>query len=63
MATVQGSNGRIEIFEDFFGGEDIVANTAATRTFGGSGLRVVGQGIAETDSGITVGETDGNNGV
>ena len=63
MATVQGSNGRIEIFEDFFGGEDIVANTAATRTFGGSGLRVLGQGIAETDSGITVGETDANNGV
>ena len=59
----QSGYGRIEIFEDFLGGEDIVAETAATRSFGGSGLRVVGQGIAETDSGVTVGETDANNGV
>ena len=63
MATVQGARGRIEIFEDFLSGEDIVANTAATRSFGGSGLRVIGQGIAETDSGITVLESDGLNGV
>jgi len=63
MAEVHGARGRIEIFEDFLGGEDIVAETAATRAFGGSGLRVLGQGIAETDSGITVGETDANNGV
>ena len=59
----QSGYGKIKIFEDFLAGEDIVANTAATRAFGGSGLRVVGQGIAETDSGITVGETDANNGV
>ena len=59
----QTGYGRISIFEDFLAGEDIVAATAATRTFGGSGLRVLGQGIAETDSGITVGETDANNGV
>ena len=63
MAEVHGAKGRIEIFEDFLGGEDIVAETAATRSFGGSGLRVLGQGIAEVDSGITVGETDANNGV
>ena len=63
MAEVHGARGRIEIFEDFLGGEDIVAETAATRSFGGSGLRVLGQGIAEVDSGITVGETDANNGV
>ena len=59
----QSGYGKIEIFEDFLAGEDIVANTAASRTFGSSGLRVIGQGIAETDSGITVGESDGLNGV
>ena len=63
MAEVHGANGRIEIFEDFLAAEDIVAATAATRSFGGSGLRVLGQGIAETDSGITVLESDGLNGV
>jgi hypothetical protein len=63
MAEVHGAKGRIEIFEDFLAGEDIIAETAATRSFGGSGLRVLGQGIAEVDSGITVGETDANNGV
>jgi len=63
MATVQSANGRVEIHEDFLAGEDIVANTAATRSFGGSGLRVIGQGISETDSGITVLEADGLNGV
>ena len=63
MAEVHGARGRIEIFEDFLAGEDIIAETAATRSFGGSGLRVLGQGIAEVDSGITVGETDANNGV
>jgi hypothetical protein len=63
MAEVHGANGRIEIFEDFLAGEDIVAATAATRSFGGSGLRVLGQGIAEADSGITVLESDGLNGV
>jgi len=59
----QASKGRIEIFEDFIGGEDIVANTAATRTFGTAGLRVIGQGVAETDSGIVLLESDGLNGV
>ena len=63
MAEVQSSYGKINIFEDFVAGEDIIAETAASRTFGGSGLRVVGEGIAETDSGVTVGETDANNGV
>ena len=63
MAEDQCSRGKIEIFEDFLAGEDIVANTAASRSFGGSGLRVIGQGIAETDSGVTVLEADGLNGV
>ena len=55
----QSGYGRIKIFEDFLAGEDIVAETAASRSFGSSGLRVIGQGIAETDSGITVCESDG----
>ena len=59
----QSGYGKVVIFEDFLAGEDIVAATAATRAFGGSGLRVIGQGIAEADSGITVGESDGLNGV
>ena len=63
MTEVHGAFGRIKIFEDFLAGEDIVANTAASRTFGTSGLRVIGEGIAETDSGITVLESDGLNGV
>lgn len=63
MATVQSEAGYIEVFEDFKAGEDIVANTAASRAFGESGLRVVGEGIAEADSGITVLESNGLNGV
>jgi hypothetical protein len=63
MATVQSGRGRIELFEDFLSGEDIVSNTGVTRAFGSSGFRVVGQGIAETDSGITVLESNGLNGV
>ena len=59
----QASKGRIEIFEDFIGGEDIILNSAASRNFGSSGLRVIGQGIAENDSGIVVLESDGLNGV
>jgi hypothetical protein len=59
----QSQFGRIRVFEDFIGGEDIVANTAASRTFGSSGLRVIGDGITENDSGITIGESDALNGV
>ncbi len=56
MATVQGENGKIYMIEHFFGAEDIVSSTGATR-FLPSGFRIIGQGIAETDSGITVSET------
>ncbi len=63
MAEVHGANGRIEIFEDFLAGEDIVAATAVGRSFGGSGFRVIGQGSEDTDSGITVLESDALNGV
>ena len=58
----QSGYGKVVIFEDFLAGEDIVAATAATRAFGDSGLRVLGQGIPEADSGITVGESDVLNG-
>jgi hypothetical protein len=59
----QSGYGRISIFDDFLAGEDIIANTAVGRAFGDSGLRVIGQGTEQTDSGITVGESDGLNGV
>ena len=59
----QSGYGKISIFEDFLAGEDIIANTAVGRAFGDSGLRVIGQGTEATDSGITVGESDGLNGV
>jgi hypothetical protein len=59
----QTGYGRIKIFEDFLAGEDIVAATAFGRAFGGSGLRVIGQGAEDVDSCITVGEADGLNGV
>jgi len=58
----QSEYGRVALFEDFLGGEDIIAETAATRHLS-SGFRVIGQGIAEADSGITVLESDGLNGV
>lgn len=63
MATSQSECGKLFLMEDFFGGEDIVAETAASRALP-SGFRVIGQGIAEVDSGITVLESDPNlNGV
>lgn len=45
----QSGPGRIEIFEDFIGVDDPVAQTAIPRNLGG--LRVVGQGVAEADAG------------
>ena len=45
----QSENGTIEIFEAFVGQDDPVAGTAVPRQLGN--LRVVGQGMAETDSG------------
>jgi hypothetical protein len=50
MATVQGPRGQIEIFEDFVGAEVPVALTNAFGNIGS--LRVIGDGLAETDSGI-----------
>lgn len=50
----QGSGKRaVEIFEDFTGGEqDLIANTAVDYTRMVGSLRVVGQGMAEVDSGV-----------
>lgn len=45
----QGQNGTIRIYEDFIGQDDPVAGTAVPREVGC--LRLVGQGIAEADSG------------
>lgn len=45
----QSGPGKVEIFEDFIGLDDPVAGTAVPRHLGM--LRVVGQGIAEVDSG------------
>ena len=61
MATVQGPKGQIEIFEDFVGAEVPVALTNAFGNIGS--LRVIGDGLAETDSGIVSLDSDGVNGV
>ena len=61
MATAQSGHGRIEIFEDFVGAEHIVAETAASGAIGS--LRVIGDGIAETDSGVVNLESGGLSGV
>ena len=57
----QSGSGRIEIFEDFIGAEWIIAETAASGAIGS--LRVIGDGIAETDSGAINLESDGMSGV
>lgn len=63
MATRQSEFGKIEIFEDFLGAEWPIAETADDSCNYGQ-FRVIGQGIAEADSGITGDETDPNlNGV
>ena len=55
----QSGYGKVVIFEDFLAGEDIVAATAATRAFGDSGLRVIGQGIGrQTPVSLLVSLTD-----
>jgi len=62
MATIQSEFGRLNLIEDFIGAEWIIAETAASGAIGD--FRVIGQGIAESDSGITSMETDPNlNGV
>ena len=57
----QSGPGVIEIFEDFTGPEWIIAETAASGSIGP--FRVVGQGVADNDAGITILESDALNGV
>jgi len=57
----QSGPGVIEIFEDFIGAEWIVAETAASGSIGS--LRIIGDGIAETDSGAVSLDSDGLSGV
>lgn len=54
MATIQSGMGRITLFEDFLGPEDIVAETAASNTIGQ--FRVIGDGNEQSDAGIPVDE-------
>jgi hypothetical protein len=59
MTMVQSGVGKVRIFEDFFGAEQPVANTqgATTATPFIGGLRMVGETIADTDTGIVSNET------
>ena len=57
----QSGKGRIEIFEDFVGAEVPVALTATTDRLGE--LRIIGDGLDESDSGVINLESDGLNGV
>lgn len=54
MATLQSGFGKIELFEDFTGPENIVAETTATGALGA--LRVVGDSLNQSDAGITIDE-------
>ena len=59
----QSGKGRIEIFEDFIGVEEAVAGTTAPPIKLGAYLQLVGQGIADTDSGAVALDSDGLSGV
>lgn len=56
MVTVQSDKGKIILWEDFTGKESPVALTNTTEQFGD--FRLIGDGIADTDSGIVTGESD-----
>ena len=62
----QSGEGKIRIFDDFIGFEVPVASTAAQVSapyFTPGGLRVVGQGLEDNDSGVVGLDSDGVNGV
>ena len=61
MANVQSGFGAVEIFEDFVGWEKPLLNTESVQYIGG--LRIIGQGIEATDSGVVSLESDALNGV
>lgn len=56
----QGSMGRIIAFDHFTQSVDLVANTGTVRSIGNGSFKLVGQGIAELDSGApAVADTPG----
>ena len=61
----QSGPGKIVLFDDFTGGEEILvaATTAPPMTVGNGTFSLVGQGLAETDSGAIFLDSDGLNGV
>lgn len=59
----QSGKGRIEIFEDFLGHGEPVAATTAPPIRLGAYFNLVGQGLAETDSGAPRLDSDGLSGV
>lgn len=59
--NAQSGRGKIELFHDFLGAEVPVAGTVTTDKVGD--FRVIGDGLAEADSGIVVLESDGLSGV
>ena len=61
MATVQSDRGRVVLFEDFCKSYPIAGTDAGAVPFGD--FMVVGQGIAETDSGIVSLAADGLSGI
>lgn len=61
MATVQSDNGKIYLFEDFCKTYPVAGTDAGAVPFGD--FSVVGQGIAETDSGIVGLTADGLAGI
>jgi len=61
MATIQSEMGRIKLFEDFAKSYPVAGTDAGAVPFGD--FMVVGQGIAETDSGILSLSTDGLSGI
>ena len=52
MATVQSELGKVKIFEDFTGLEVAVGGTVAPPINFGPYFQLVGQGLADTDSGV-----------
>lgn len=61
MATIQSEVGRIKLFEDFCKTYPVAGTDAGAVPFGD--FSIVGQGIAETDSGIVGLTTDGLAGI
>ena len=55
--------GKIRLFEDFIGVELIVAFSQVAGFVGGGDFKVIGDGVAVADSGITVLDADGLSGV